>query len=257
MTVSDAEIEAFNSALLKRGYMSSQIIDNGDLLIALQAAASARTAPIPTLPAEAGEVVERLREIARIYGIVRVRPTNTHQEEVATACVAAASLIERLSASAAEIRNAGLEEAATVADGYAGTPVETPTKPIDWAEHGERMSALRIAKKIRAIQSLPAPSPREVTVDDAMVERACAWKPISECPYSGEPFFAAIEVRNAYVKQFSHFDYSVLYMDEGRLHFYDDVETGWDANEYTLCLTFSPPPKPALESALRPPHTEG
>lgn len=68
------------------------------------------------------------------------------------------------------------------------------------------------------------------------------WKPIAECPYLGEPFLAALPVYRAQTNEFMHFDYAILSMDEGRLHFYDDqLDTGWDVNDYTLCLAFSVP----------------
>lgn len=71
------------------------------------------------------------------------------------------------------------------------------------------------------------------------------WKSIREAPYLGEPFLAAVEVHDASTKKFSHFDYAVLYMDEGRLHFYDEADTGWSADDYTLCLPFVAPTKAA------------
>lgn len=70
------------------------------------------------------------------------------------------------------------------------------------------------------------------------------WNPISEAPYLGEPFLAALPVYNTHTKGFMRFDYAVLYQDEGRLHFYDDVETGWAASDYTLCLPFKIPADP-------------
>ena len=46
---------------------------------------------------------------------------------------------------------ATLEAAAKVADARAGTPVHAPENFDDWARHGERMSAIRIAAAIRAL----------------------------------------------------------------------------------------------------------
>ncbi len=52
----------------------------------------------------------------------------------------------------------------------------------------------------------------------------------------------ALPVYSAQTKTFMHYDYAILYMDEGRLHFYDDqADTGWSVNDYTLCLAFSVP----------------
>lgn len=51
-----------------------------------------------------------------------------------------------------------IERCAAIADSYAGKPVESPRDFEAWAKHGERMSALRIANKIRAL--LPTP-PKE------------------------------------------------------------------------------------------------
>lgn len=51
-------------------------------------------------------------------------------------------------------RREGIEMAAKVADSYQGAPI-TIEHPQDWAKHGERMSAIRIANKIRTLSTAP------------------------------------------------------------------------------------------------------
>lgn len=95
-----------------------------------------------------------------------------------------------------------------------------------------------LVQRCRATNSLLAD---EIDAEFRRVDQGPAprWKPITEAPYRGEPFLAAIEVHNAHTKAFSHFEYAILYMDEGKPRFYDDgSETGWAASDYTLCLAF-------------------
>lgn len=65
-----------------------------------------------------------------------------------------ADMLSRVSAG----RDAVLEEAAQIADAHTGEPVDRP-EGMDWAKHGERMSAIRIGKKIRALKSSAAAEP--------------------------------------------------------------------------------------------------
>jgi len=102
-----------------------------------------------------------------------------------------------------------------------------------------------LVQRCRSTNSLLAD---EINLEFQRLERlsrlAAVWRPIEEAPYLGEPFLAAVEVRAQLTKTFSHFDYAVLYMDEGKLYFYDDQsDTGWGLSDYTLCLPFSSPRK--------------
>lgn len=74
------------------------------------------------------------------------------------------------------------------------------------------------------------------------------WRPISQAPHLGELFLAAIAVYRAKTGEFMHYDYAVLYMDEGRLYFYDDNETGWNPGDYEICLPFRMPTPPGEKS---------
>lgn len=103
--------------------------------------------------AEAGEVVERLRSYTSqrtamnhpyLWGLLRDAITE----------------IERLSASAAEVRNAGLEEAATVAEGMPERVLCMWDRPGSAPGNGyaEIKGQRIIAQNIRALRSLHAPA---------------------------------------------------------------------------------------------------
>ena len=69
------------------------------------------------------------------------------------------------------------------------------------------------------------------------------WKPIDQCPYDGTTFLAAVKVDNSLTGK-SHWEYALMFMDEGLLHFSDEFgDTGWNTDDYTRWTAIVPPQK--------------
>lgn len=66
------------------------------------------------------------------------------------------------------------------------------------------------------------------------------WKTIECAPQDGKPFLAAVEVSSKETS--SHWEYTIMYWDEGRLNFYDPYgDTGWMCSDYTHCMEIGHP----------------
>lgn len=67
------------------------------------------------------------------------------------------------------------------------------------------------------------------------------WKIIMDMETKdGETFLAAVEVKHSKTGE-TRWDYALMFWDEGRLHFCDEADTGWSADDYTHWAAIAPP----------------
>lgn len=66
------------------------------------------------------------------------------------------------------------------------------------------------------------------------------WKHMASAPQDESTFLAAVLVHNNQTGK-DHWEYALMFFDEGRFRFFNDADTGWEPDDYTHWQPLVPP----------------